>query len=365
MLQVSPAAAQREAEALAEVRSEIEALETRIARQSDARDEGARELRRIETQLAEAATELERARTRLADQREALAALAKERRQTQARLANEEDALAASVRMSYMTGRGELLKLLLSQESPAQLGRMLAYYDYLNRARAGRIGDINDAIERLGRIADETAAGEAELARLEEQQLGELRSLEQARAERREFLRNLESQLEDSGSQIERLRGEEERLADLLSDLDEVLAGFPVDSDAPFSAARGSLAWPVEGPLISNFGSPRGGDAVRWNGVVIESESGSPVRSVYHGRVVFSDWLQGLGLLIIVDHGEGFMSLYGHNQALLKDSGDWVEPGEIIAEVGDTGGQTSPSLYFALRRDGTPLDPGAWMREAR
>ena len=139
------------------------------------------------------------------------------------------------------------------------------------------------------------------------------------------------------------------------------MAGFPVDADEPFSRLKGKLAWPVQGRVAGDFGQPRGAGPVKWNGVLLEAPAGTPVRAVYHGRVAFADWLQGLGLLVIVDHGGGYMSLYGHNEALLKESGDWVEPGESIAQVGDTGGQARPGLYFEIRLNGEPVNPNPWI----
>jgi septal ring factor EnvC (AmiA/AmiB activator) len=139
------------------------------------------------------------------------------------------------------------------------------------------------------------------------------------------------------------------------------MAGLPVDTDEPFAASRGKLAWPVQGRVTGNFGQMRGAGPVRWNGVLLEAAAGTPVRAVHRGRIAFADWLQGLGLLIIVDHGGGYMSLYGHNEALLKESGDWVEPGEPIAQVGDTGGQARSGLYFEIRRNGEPVDPNPWI----
>jgi septal ring factor EnvC (AmiA/AmiB activator) len=139
------------------------------------------------------------------------------------------------------------------------------------------------------------------------------------------------------------------------------MAGFPVETDEPFASLKGKLTWPVQGRLAGDYGQPRGTGTVKWNGVLLETAAGTPVRAVYHGRVAFADWLPGLGLLVIVDHGGGYMSLYGHNEALLKESGDWVEPGEAIAQVGDTGGQSRAGLYFEIRYNGEPVNPHAWI----
>jgi septal ring factor EnvC (AmiA/AmiB activator) len=143
--------------------------------------------------------------------------------------------------------------------------------------------------------------------------------------------------------------------------LRDVMAGFPVDTEQPFAQLKGKLSWPVQGRIAGDYGQSRGAGPVKWNGVLLEAPAGTAVRAVYYGRVAFADWLQGLGLLVIVDHGGGYMSLYGHNASLLKESGDWVEPGESIAQVGDSGGQARPGLYFEIRLNGEPVNPNPWI----
>ena len=139
------------------------------------------------------------------------------------------------------------------------------------------------------------------------------------------------------------------------------MAGLSIDGDQPFATLKGKLAWPVQGRVAGDYGQPRAGSVVKWNGVLLEAPAGSAVRAVYHGRVAFADWLPGLGLLVIVDHGGGYMSLYGHNSTLRKEAGDWVQPGEVVAEVGDTGGQPRPALYFEIRFKGEPVNPHTWI----
>ena len=148
-----------------------------------------------------------------------------------------------------------------------------------------------------------------------------------------------------------------------MDELKALLAEFPAESSQRFSAVRGQLAWPVPGRLVNDYGQPRAG-SLRWNGVLVGAESGTSVRSLYYGRVVFADWLAGMGLLLVIEHGEGYMSLYGHNEALLKEAGDWVEPGERVALVGDSGGQGTPGLYFEIRRAGEPQNPHRWIKKS-
>jgi septal ring factor EnvC (AmiA/AmiB activator) len=352
----------RESEAqLSAVRKEIKALQDRIARETTRRDEGARELRAAEVAIAAATRKLAELRDDLKAQETIRRDLERQSDRASRSLAAEKDALARQVRSSYMSGREELFKLLLSQESPAALGRMLVYFDYYNRARSQRIAAVAGELAKLEGLDAATARVEADLATLEAAQAREVAALEKSRDERRAVVAKLDASLRDGNAAVTKLRAEEQRLADLVQRLGEVMAGFPVDTEEPFARSKGKLAWPVQGRIAGDYGQPRGAGPVRWNGVLLEATAGTPVRAVHRGRVAFADWLQGLGLLVIVDHGGGYMSLYGHNEALLKESGDWVEPGEPIAQVGDTGGQSRPGLYFEIRSNGEPVNPSAWM----
>ncbi|HEX6997033.1 MAG TPA: peptidoglycan DD-metalloendopeptidase family protein [Gammaproteobacteria bacterium] len=360
-LVAAPAPAQRdEQQALEAVRAEIAALEQRLSRRRAERERTSRALRESELAVAAAAEALEQVRSELAAAEARGREIAAEQAAAEARLAAERDALAAQIRMSYVTGRGELAKVLLSQQDPASLGRMMVYYDYVNRARGERIARVSAELARLAALRSESEEVNRRLAALEQRRAREAAALEAGRDERRTALAALERDIERGDAEVERLRGEEARLAELVAELGRVLAPFPVNSDEPFPRLKGRLAWPVRGRIAGDYGRPRAG-GLKWNGVLLEAERGAPVRAVYHGRVVFADWLAGLGLLIIVDHGDGFMSLYGHNEALLKEPGDWVAPGEPIARVGDSGGRSGPALYFEIREDGEPVNPHAWM----
>jgi septal ring factor EnvC (AmiA/AmiB activator) len=354
-------AQQDEEQALQQIRERIARVETRLARETERRADQASQLKRSELAVAAATTELANLRARGAEQSQRQRGLSEQTRAATDQLGAERDALAQQVRLSYMTGREELFKLLLSQESPASLGRMIVYYDYLNRARSARIGAVTGQIRRLATLAEQSAQAASELQRLQAAQETEVAALETARGQRRAVLTELDRSIAAAGNEIEGLRQEEQRLADLLVELGELLAAFPVSSEEPFAALKGRLPWPAPGELTNEYGTLRSGGPIRWNGVMLQAGRGTPVRSVYHGRVAFSDWLPGLGLLIIVDHGEGYMSLYGHNEVLLKEPGDWVEPGETIAQMGDSGGQAAPSLYFEIRHRGDPENPHQWI----
>jgi septal ring factor EnvC (AmiA/AmiB activator) len=326
--------------ALQAVRKEINALEARVTRETASRDDGAQALRSAEVKIAAATRKLAEIRGNLRAQETTRRELSQETDRGNRRLVAEQAALARQIRLHYMAGREELFKLVLSQESPATLGRMLVYFDYYNRARTARIAAVGAELGRLALLAADTARVEAELTSLAAAQATEVAALERSRDERREALVKVEAEIRAGNAAVAKLRDEERRLAELVKRLAEVMAGFPVDTEEPFPRVKGKLAWPVQGRLAGDYGQPRGAGPVKWTGVLLEAAAGTPVRAVYHGRVAFSDWLQGLGLLMIVDHGGGYMSLYGHNEALLK------------ARAG---------LYFEIRYNGEPVNPHPWI----
>ena len=348
---------------LERLQSEITRLERDLERQVGRRDDGAAELREIELALAAIGEEQRKIAAAIAEQTERREAIEAERRASEARLAAEQETLADQIRLSYKSGPQEYLRLLLSQEEPADVGRMLVYYEYMNRHRVARIAAVDAEIERLAGLAIESDAVAAELAGLHAEQAAKAAALESERAERQVLLAGLDREIGSSGTRIEQMRERQAELNELIARLAELAEEYPVDSDTPFAGQKGALRWPVDGRLAAKFGDLRDNvGRLRWDGVLIEAEAGTVVSAVFHGRVLLAEWTPHMGLLMIIDHGGGYMSLYGHNSALLRDKGDIVGPGDPIAEVGDTGGQLGTGLYFGLRRNAEPVDPVPWIR---
>lgn len=346
---------------LEEVREKISALKQSMDKSASARNRVAAELQSAEVEISghrSRLKELERERDGSARRKEELAAgIAK----AQSELGEESAALGEQVRAAYMSGGQERFRLLLNQQDPATLGRMLSYYRYLNSHRAGNIAAIRGHIDELARLTREVAAEEERLAELARERYAELTVLNTAQEKRRALLATLKERISTESREVELLAQQEQDLTRLIDELTSILSDYPISSEDPFSAHKGKLTWPVAGTLLHDFGQPRVSDSLSWNGVVLAAPRGREVRAVYHGRVVFSDWLAGLGLLVIVDHGEGYMSLYGYNETTLKNAGDWVAPGDVIATVGDSGGQSRASLYFELRQGRQPLNPRHWV----
>lgn len=348
---------------LARLQSEISRLQRDVERQIGRRDDGAEELRAIELALAATEAEQRRIAAAIDEQNQRSISIDAERQRSAEQLGAEQDALAGQIRLSYMTGRQEFVRLLLSQDNPADLGRMLVYYDYLNRHRGERIEAVDAELERLAALALESEAVAAELAGLEAERAARAAALADERAERRALVAELDREIGSAGNRIERMRAEAAELNEIIERLAEIAEDFPVNSNAPFAAQRGQLRWPVDGRVAARFGEARDSEGrLRWDGVLIEAETGAVVRAVFAGRVLLAEWTSQMGLLMIIDHGDGYMSLYGHNSALLRGQGDLVATGDPIAEVGETGGQLGAGLYFGIRRNAEPVDPAAWVR---
>ncbi len=346
---------------LEEVRQRISDLKESMDRAADRRDRLTGELQEIEGQIAEQRTRLREIERDQVYTREKKTKLEAELAEREAHLDDESEELASQVRAAYMSGGQEKIKLLLSQKDPATLGRLMSYYRYLNDYRAENIEAVTAEIRRLEELHAVIAREDARLSQLADERYAELSRLNGSLEERQAVLASLKQRIADEGREVERLAAQERDLSRLIAELTSILSDYPISSEQPFSAHRGKLTWPVAGTLLHDFGQPRAGDSIRWNGVVLAAPRGREVRAVYHGRVAFADWLAGMGLLVIVDHGEGYMTLYGYNETILKNAGDWVAPGDVIATVGDSGGQAQAALYFELRQGAKPVNPRRWV----
>lgn len=346
---------------LQNVKSEIERITKEVSGEQVERDRLTKELRSAEISVGKARENLDGVRHERAERASRRAALAAERRDAQTSIAKGRVALAGQLRAAYLIGHEEPLKLLLNQKDPARAGRMFVYYSYFGRARAQEIHSIEENVARLDQLDTDLATEDAKLADLEKRQRAELTEVEQARARRTVVLANLEQESHTRAQSLEKLRSQQAGLEKLLRELREAMEKYPVEGNDAFAHLRGKLAWPVNGHVVARFGETRAG-GVKWDGVLVATERGAPVRAIYQGRIIYADWLPGLGLLTIVDHGDGYMSLYGHNERLYKAVGERVAAGDAIASAGDSGGSNRPELYFEIRKGGKPVDPRPWFK---
>jgi septal ring factor EnvC (AmiA/AmiB activator) len=243
---------------------------------------------------------------------------------------------------------------------------LAGYYDYFYTRRAAQVAGVREAAAKLDATEAALRAENDELAALQARDAAERTELEGMRDLRRTAVEALAMRLQEQGQTLASLRRDEARLQKLLEDLRLEVERIPADRPRgrPFTERRGQLPWPTAGELKARFGEPRAA-APPWDGVLIAAPAGTEVRAVHRGRVAFAEWLRGFGLLLILDHGDGYMSLYGHNDSLLKETGEWVEAGEPVSVTGASGGTTEVGLYFAIRHRGQALDPAAWCRKVQ
>lgn len=361
-----PAAAQPSGQAKAEaqlrqISAAMQRVREAMERDVSQRDRLSRELKLAEVSAASARGEVQRLQRERTQKAQKRLQLTQDRDSQRISLDKERAALAGQMRAAFMIGREEPLKLLLNQRDPARAGRMFAYYSYFGRARAEQIHRIEEQVTKLGELDAALAQEESQLAENERARRGELERLDKARSERGGVLASLNQEARSRAASLQRLQRQQGSLEKLLRELRRAIERFPVDSTSQFAKLRGKLAWPTGGRVLARYGETRAG-GLKWDGMLIRTERAAPVRAVYRGRVIFADWLAGLGLLVILDHGDGYLSLYGHNDAIFKRAGERVSAGDAIAEAGDSGGRNQPELYFEIRRAGKPIDPQPWFR---
>jgi len=351
----------KEAE-LKQVKSRIESIRKAIHAEAERRDALAGQLKKADLDIQAARERLASVRSsRIAAERR-LAELGVEQADTRGKIAGERDALAGELTAAYVNGRQEYLKLLLNQGDPAQLGRMMAYYGYFGRVRAERITSIGEHLAHLELLAERIGAETTRLKTLEQEQERDVRALAGARSQRARTLAQVQSTLKTRNDELAKLQRDARALEKLVEELRRAIEEFPELAERPFQQVRGKLPWPVKGSVLARFGQLRSGGPLKWQGLVIGAARGTQVRAPYYGRVMYADWLPGLGLLMVLDHGGGYMSLYGHNEQLYRRVGDRVEPGDPIGAVGDAAvGQ--PGLYLEIRKGKQALNPQDWLRK--
>lgn len=357
------------------------------------------ELKKTESEMGQLEKQVKGLQQELNKSNEELKRLDTEKKKLQQSRLEQQRLIGIQARAAYQGGQQEYLKLLLNQQNPEKFSRTLTYYDYLSQARLEQLATFNETLRQLANVEQDIANQQNQLNEQKSALDGRREQLAEARKERQLALAKLNKDLSARDQKLKARQQEQAQLGNVLKTIEATLArqareaaearklelaaeqarlkgdkagpganGPLVSSSGAtyggnFASARGKLPWPVNGRLAARFGTARGGDErTKWDGVLISAGAGSQVHAVHGGRVVFADWLRGAGLLVILDHGNGYLSLYGHNQSLLKDAGQIVKAGEAIATVGTSGGQNTPALYFAIRQQGRPSDPAQWCR---
>ncbi|MBK8068968.1 MAG: peptidoglycan DD-metalloendopeptidase family protein [Rhodanobacteraceae bacterium] len=345
---------------LAKVREDLAAAERTRGERETAVNRSLTELRKVENQIAER----NRTLRQLADEAAALEAklteLIAERASQETQLSAQKESLAALLRSTYALGRLDTLKLVLAQDQLADTGRLLAYQAQLQQVRLSRIGLVRDLLKSLDALKLETETARAELDTVRAAEAENLAALQEERRRKANVLAQLKTALAQAEAQVEALDSDRSDIEGLLAQLRDVIGDVPalLPEDRPFAELKGRLPRPLSGKVLVGFGQEHLGRASA--GVRIEAARGAQIRAVARGRVAFADWLRGYGLLLILDHGDGYMSLYGRCESLLAAEGEWVEANAAIALAGDSGGASATGLYFELRHRGQALDPAGW-----
>lgn len=353
-------------ETAAETQARIDAIARELERRSAAMQQRARELSATEkqvqqldqriaavaSQLAELATSLQRTNQRI-DQ------LQQQQRQLIAEQKQQQQWLAKQVDMAYRIGEHDLLKLILNQEEPAEIERLHGYYGYFNRARLQKLDELKATQAELEEVTAQVASEQQQLAQQKQQQEQQQQRLEQEKSEQQKLVRQLAQEQRQDQSRVAQLEQDQRELENVLAAIIAALRDEPqLDG---LRQLKGKMSWPTQGNVQRIFGRSRSG-GVKWKGILIDAAEGTPVKAIADGRVIYANWMRGFGLLLVLDHGDGYMSLYGHNQTLLPNVGEVVRRGEEIARVGQSGGRESPALYFEIRLKGDPVNPTQWVR---
>jgi len=358
-----------------------------------------KDLKKTESEMGQLEKQVQGLQQDLKKSEEEIQRLDSEKKKLEGARLEQQRLIGIQARAAYQSGRQEYVKLLLNQQNPEKFSRTLTYYDYLSEARMEQLATFNETLRQLTNVELEIVNQQSQLLEQKSALDGRREQLASVRKERQLALAKLSKEFSARDQKLKARQQEQANLARVLKTIEETLARQAREAEAarqqallaereqqsvgssakptnsgplvsagasfggPFAKARGKLPWPVNGRLVARYGTPRGGDArTKWDGVLIGASAGSQVHAVHGGRVVFADWLRGAGLLVILDHGNGYLSLYGHNQSLLKDAGDIVKAGEAISTVGNSGGQDTSALYFAIRQQGRPIDPAQWCR---
>ena len=371
---VAASATTAQKEELRQLRDRIDALQKRLAASEETKNEAADALRESEHAISETNRALRDLAGRQRETDTRIIEMQQQGRRTGIDLALQQSRLARLLYQQYVGAQPDALKLLLNREDPNQIARNLYYLAHLSRARAELIRGLRSSLGRLTDLTRELQQQRSELSAIHAEQQAQRKRLEAQNRARKGVLVKVSRQIEKQRREISTLKRDETRLARLVEQLSQMLSRSQPERlrnerlpDAsgdgnPFAQLKGQLSLPVRGELRNRFGVPREDSGLSWKGLFIAAPAGQDVKSIAAGRVVFADWLRGFGNLLIIDHGGGYMSLYGNNESLYRQVGETTQGGETVAAVGNSGGNADSGLYFEIRYQGKAFDPLGWVR---
>ena len=353
-------AQQAQEKQLADVKQQIQLTEQEVKQQQQQLEQAETALQRSDRALAQASAEVNQTE----QQRQQLIArehqLLEQQTTLERDLQQQQDTLAAQLKSAYTLGQHDYSRMLLNQQDTGKLERVLSYYQYFNRARMRQLSQLNDTIAQLQQVLQELQQKQQQLAQTLKTLQQQQQQLVSAKTQQQQAVVKLQTMLKKQGRQLDYLRQNEVSLLAKLDELNKLaqqareLVGLGQD--------KGKLIWPLSGSLLQRFGDNRQG-GMSSRGIIIQSSEGTAVKSIADGQVIYADWLKGYGWVIVLDHGAGFMSLYGHNQNLLKKPGARINAGETIALAGMSGGQSVAGVYFEIRNKGEAVNPLQWLSQ--
>ena len=352
-------------------RAQLQQLEADIKNISSELSDASSRQNKLQGQLRKAEVELGSLQRAITENEQALASGAKqladmEQQRTQQEKSRDQQKarIAQELKTAWQIGRQGQIKVLLNQESPHTVARSLAYYRYFFQARTALLDEYRRALLELQELQTRIDSTLAELktrgATLQQQQA----DLSAAQAKRQLAMSELKDSISSKSAQLKQKEEDRKQLEELLRTIEKAIIDLQVPANsAPFKSARGNMPWPLKGKPSNQFDRPRNEGKMRWQGITIPAKEGASVQAIHHGRVVYAGWLRGSGLLLIIDHSDGYMSLYAHNESLLREVGEWVSAGTPVSTVGNTGGEDQAALYFEIRHKGKPINPAQWLKQ--
>ena len=346
---------------LDDLKRSITRLEKKLIASDKEKNSLQSDLKKVEIEASQINRNLRQLRKKISGVEKKLSSLDKQEVELQNDIALQSGAIVDQISAAYKLGNQEPIKLLLNQEDPQKVARVFKYYGYFLQARTEKIQRYMADVDKLAEVIEDINSQKLELTKSRAELESGQKKLSGRVKKRSGTLSKLQASRRTDKKKLGSLQKERGKLEEILSAVEEAVIDMKLPKNyQPFVSRKGKLKWPLKGRVAHSYGSPRSGE-LRWEGWLISAKAGAAVNAVHNGRVVFSNYLRGFGLLIILDHGDGYMTLYAHNQELLKDTGDWVQSSETVARAGDTGGLSKPALYFEIRKQGKPADPKSWL----
>lgn len=347
---------------IADLKEEIADIDEWLADAEEDRSSLEQQLSGLEQDIGQLTRERRELRQKAREQQQRLTELGEEEAELTRVLESQRDSLKKQIRAAWMEGDAPAVKVLLNEIDPDKIARTMTYYEYLSRDTIDRLEAFAANLHQLKETQKQVKAGRLRLAELEENVADRQQKLSSRKKEREQTLASLKADISNRLTEREELEEDRQRLEKLLREVEEAIANIPTPNESdPFGSLKNKLPWPAEGKVVSSFGDSYASGKLKHNGLLINTAEEGDVRAVHYGRVVFANWLRGFGLITILDHGDGYMTLYGHSSSLFTSPGDWVEAGEAIAQAGRTGGTNDPAVYFEVRHNGKPDNPRRWL----